>query len=560
MAAQSAEDDRMQKIVSLCKRRGFVFQSSEIYGGLRSAYDYGPMGVELKRNLMEEWWKAMVHRREDIVGIDASIIMHPKVWQASGHLANFADPLVDCKVCGDRFRADKAPRVSPGEPVTITLADKGRAKAVLEKVQALQPDIRREGKTLVGAKAGDAGYVCPVCSSPFLSDERQFNMMFRTSLGPVDPVGEMIDVVRKAVADDAPEDELRRRVEASLSTSAVYLRPETAQAMFVNFLNVQQALGLKVPFGIAQMGKSFRNEVKVEHFIFRSCEFEQMEMEYFVKPGAGPEALEYWKTERMNWWKGVGLKAENLRFRAHDADELAHYSDGCYDVEYKFPWGWDELEGIASRTDYDLSAHSEASGKKLSFFDQPNNERYIPHVVEPAAGATRGLLAVLCDAYDEEPADADGKGRAPCCACTRGWPRSRSRSCPWSRRTGCRRSPARSSTASSRPGSTRNTTSSTRSAAGTPATTRSGRRTRSPSTRTPSPTTPSPSANATIAARTAFRSVPPSRSSPKPSTRLSSPWRNCRTRITPPSTTMAALLVSYLRPVNALLAPCHGRR
>ena len=413
-----ATEDRMQKIVSLCKRRGFVFQSSEIYGGLRSAYDYGPMGVELKRNLMNEWWRAMVHSREDIVGIDASIVMHPQVWKSSGHLANFSDPLVDCKVCGERFRADKAPRVEAGSDATITLADKGRAKAALEKVQALAEGIERNGKTLTGAKVGERGYVCPNCGSPFLSEERQFNLMFRTSLGPVDPVASIIEAVKASV--DAGDDDktLREKVDAAMDDSSVYLRPETAQAMFVNFLNVQQSTGMKVPFGIAQMGKSFRNEVKVEHFIFRSCEFEQMEMEYFVEPGKGPEMLEYWRQARLDWWKSLGIDPENLRLRPHDDDELAHYSDGCYDVEYNFPWGWDELEGIASRTDYDLNAHSTGSGKKLQYFDPQkqdpdtgkNGWRYMPHVIEPAAGATRGLLAVLCDAYDEEPGDEDGKG------------------------------------------------------------------------------------------------------------------------------------------------------
>ena len=418
MASEDAEDDRMQKIVSLCKRRGFVFQSSEIYGGLRSAYDYGPMGVELKRNLMDEWWKAMVHRREDIVGIDASIIMHPRVWQASGHLANFSDPLVDCKVCGDRFRADKAPRVEPGAAVTITLADKGRAKTALEKVQTWADGITRDGKTIVGAVGNDRGYACPNCGSPFLSDERQFNLMFRTSLGPVDPIGDVIGAVQRAVAEGASDKDVRQRVEASLAESSVYLRPETAQAMFVNFLNVQQAMGMKLPFGIAQMGKSFRNEVKVEKFIFRSCEFEQMEMEYFVQPGEGPKWLEYWKDRRMAWWQSLGIRPERLRLRPHGSDELAHYSDGCFDVEYDFPWGWDELEGIASRTDYDLGAHGRESGKKLTYFDPEATDpstgkqgwHYLPHVIEPAAGATRGLLAVLCDAYAEEPADAEGKG------------------------------------------------------------------------------------------------------------------------------------------------------
>jgi len=409
----------MQKIVSLAKRRGFVFQSSEIYGGLRSAYDFGPMGVELKRNLMNEWWRSTVHSREDVVGLDASIIMHPQVWRSSGHLAGFSDPLVDCLACGERFRADKAPKKQKGEPAEITFADKGRAKVALEKLGRTQDvELTRRGKTLYGAEAGERGYVCPNCGSPFLSEERQFNLMFRTSLGPVDPIGEIIAAVREAVGEGQDDTEVRAAVEKAVADSTAYLRPETAQAMFVQFPNVLQATSMKVPFGIAQMGKSFRNEVTVEHFIFRSVEFEQMELEYFVLPGEGPKWLEYWKNERMKWWRGIGLEAENLRLREHDDDELAHYSDGCFDVEYRFPWGWDELEGIASRTDYDLEAHAEGSGKKMTYFDpeaiNPETGKkgwhYLPHVVEPAAGATRGVLAVLCDAYDEEGPDEEGKG------------------------------------------------------------------------------------------------------------------------------------------------------
>jgi glycyl-tRNA synthetase len=388
-----------------------VFQSSEIYGGLRSAYDYGPMGVELKRNLMEEWWRAMVHSREDIVGIDASIIMHPTVWRSSGHLAGFSDPLVDCKVCGERFRADKAPLLEPGSEAPIALADKGRAKAALGRIEeTVGETLERRGKTLHGAKAADRGYVCPNCGSPYLSEERQFNLMFRTSLGPVDPIADVIEAVRTAASEGVDDAALRARVEETLADSSVYLRPETAQAMFVQFLNVQQSTAAKIPFGIAQMGKSFRNEVTIEHFIFRSCEFEQMEMEYFVQPGEGPKWLEYWKEERLAWWRRVGLRADNLRLREHRPDELAHYCDGCFDVEYLFPWGWDELEGVASRTDYDLRAHTDGSGKKLTYFDQEKGEHYLPHVIEPAAGATRGVLALLCDAYDEEEADAEGKG------------------------------------------------------------------------------------------------------------------------------------------------------
>lgn len=414
----SNEPAIMQKIVSLCKRRGFVYQSSEIYGGLRSAYDYGPMGVELKRNLTQEWWRSMVHSREDIVGLDASILMHPQVWKSSGHLSNFSDPMVDCKVCGERFRADKAPRATAGDPLSLELADKGRAKVALDKVQELAgegAEVRRDGKHIRGLTAGGRGYVCPNCNSPFLSEERQFNLMFRTFHGPVDPIAEVVKAVTEAATTGGDP---RAAAEKALEGPSVYMRPETAQAMFVQFANVLQSTSMKVPFGIAQIGKSFRNEVTVEHFIFRSVEFEQMEMEYFVEPGKGPEYLEYWKNERMDWWSTY-LRSENLRLRPHGDDELAHYSDGCFDVEYKFPWGWDELEGIASRTDYDLNAHTEGSKKKLLYFD-PEAEnpetgkkgwRYMPHVVEPAAGATRGVLAVLCDAYQEEEGDESGKGK-----------------------------------------------------------------------------------------------------------------------------------------------------
>jgi glycyl-tRNA synthetase len=337
----------MQKLVSLAKRRGLIFQSSEIYGGLRSAYDYGPLGVELKRNIKNLWWRTMVHEREDVVGIDASIIMHPRVWEASGHVAGFTDPLVDCRNCQNRFRADHAPK-----------DDAGKIK-------------------------------CPSCGSQNLSDVRKFNLLFKTHLGPV-------------------EDE----------SATVFLRPETAQAMFVNFLNVQQSYRLKPPFGIAQQGKSFRNEITVEHFTFRSCEFEQMEMEYFVPPpqysdeGKGPDFwYDYWKKLRLDWYTStLGIRAEKLRLREHDADELAHYAKGCADVEYDYPWGWGELEGIASRSDFDLTQHQKWSNKKLTYFDPDKKAHYLPWVIEPAAGADRTALAVLIDAYDEEPPSPDAKG------------------------------------------------------------------------------------------------------------------------------------------------------
>lgn len=391
-----SESDLMQKIVSLCKRRGFVFQSSEIYGGLKSAYDYGPLGVELKRNIMAEWWRAMVHEREDVVGLDASIVMHPRVWEASGHLAGFSDPLVDCRNCKERFRADKAPRAEAGS--TVEYFEGGK----------------KSGKKLRG-EVGSKGYVCPQCGGSDLSDERQFNLMFRTSIGPVDPMGQIVAFLERNPGLNGTE--LRASLEGIIKETAVYLRPETAQAMFVQFLNVQQTTGSKVPFGIAQMGKSFRNEITVEHFIFRSCEFEQMEMEFFVEPGTQKEWLEYWRAERMKWWQRYANDPSKFRTRPHEGDELAHYADACYDIEYAYPWGFGELEGVASRTNYDLTKHQEHSGTKLSYFDQQKTDpatgkpgwRYIPYVIEPAAGATRAVLVYLLDAYHEE-AVPDAKG------------------------------------------------------------------------------------------------------------------------------------------------------
>lgn len=396
-------DDLMQKVISLCKRRGFVFQSSEIYGGLKSAYDYGPLGVELKRNLMNAWWRDTVHSREDVVGLDASIIMHPKVWQASGHLSGFSDPLVDCKVCKERFRADKAVEASEGESVVLEFADKGRAKVS----QALIADqfgeeLRRDGRTLIGAKAGGRGYVCPHCRSPYLSEERQFNTMFRTSLGPIDPLGRLAHAIESGDLDGLKGHELLGKLDEISKESAVYLRPETAQAMFVQFQNIQQSMSMKVPFGIAQMGKSFRNEITVEHFIFRSCEFEQMEMEFFCEPGTDDDWLTYWKNARMSWWQKYANDPSKFRLRAHEPEELAHYAKGCFDIEYDYPWGWGELEGIANRTDYDLQKHAQHSNSKLEYFDAVERKRYTPFVIEPAAGATRGVLVYLVDAYTEE--------------------------------------------------------------------------------------------------------------------------------------------------------------
>ena len=404
----SETGDLMQKMVSLCKRRGFVFQSSEIYGGLKSAYDYGPLGAELKRNLMNEWWRDMVQGRENVVGLDASIIMHPRVWEASGHLSGFSDPLVDCKVCKERFRADKAPLAESGSALVLAFADKGQAKVAEELIEKqFGQKLTRDGKELRGALAGDRGYVCPVCASPFLSEERQFNLMFRSSIGPVDPLGAVAAALEEGRLAGLSGRELRAAIEDLTKPSAVYLRPETAQAMFVQFANVQQSMAMKVPFGIAQMGKSFRNEITVEHFIFRSCEFEQMEMEFFCEPGTDDEWMEYWRHERMGFWKRYANNPDKFRFRAHEKSELAHYAKGCYDIEYLYPWGWGELEGIANRTDYDLGKHAKHSGQKLEYFDPFTQKKFVPYVIEPAAGATRGLLVYLLDAYHEEVVDGE---------------------------------------------------------------------------------------------------------------------------------------------------------
>jgi glycyl-tRNA synthetase len=459
--------DVMKKLVALCKRRGFVFQSSEIYGGLKSAYDYGPLGVELKRNLMNAWWTDMVHGRENVVGIDASIVMHPKVWQSSGHAAGFADPLVDDHISKERFRADKAPKPVVGDALPITCADKGQAKTYQQIIQDhFGIELQREGTVLHGLKviaakqvgfypAGASeptqtfdfpGYVSPLIGSPFLGAERQFNLMFRTALGAVDPMQDVSELLAelttsedltaavqaqfpkqcgddqhmlaKAIASGERSRLLRAVIEHVTGPNMAFLRPETAQAMFVQFKNVMDSAGMKPPFGIAQMGKSFRNEVTVEHFIFRSCEFEQMEMEFFCQPGTQAEWMVYWKNQRMAFWRRFANYPDDLTFRQHEPDELAHYADDCYDVEYRYPWGWDELEGIASRTDHDLHCHEDGSGQKLRYVDQDQADpdtgkkpwSYRPFVIEPAAGATRGVLVYLLDAFHEETRqDAKGK-------------------------------------------------------------------------------------------------------------------------------------------------------
>jgi glycyl-tRNA synthetase len=321
----------LNTIASLCKRRGFIFQSSEIYGGLASTWDYGPLGVELKRNVKEAWWEKMVWRRDDMVGLDAAILMHPDVWRASGHVDSFTDPLVECKQCHQRWREDQ-------------LSER----------------------------------LCPACGGA-VTEPRMFNLMFKTFLGPVE--------------DDA---------------AVTYLRPETAQGIFVNFNNILTATRRKLPFGVGQIGKAFRNEITTGNFIFRTREFEIMEIEFFVRPGEGEEWQRRWIEESMRWYTDLGINKGRLRLRAHDTDELAHYSKATYDIEYLFPWGWGEISGVANRTDYDLRAHSESSGEPLTYFDEESGVHVTPHVVEPTFGVDRAVMSFLVDAYTEEEAPTAG--------------------------------------------------------------------------------------------------------------------------------------------------------
>jgi glycyl-tRNA synthetase len=322
----------MEKLVSLCRRRGFIFPSSEIYGGLSSCWDYGPLGVELKRNIKQAWWRVVVQQRDDMVGLDSSILMHPRTWEASGHVEGFSDPLVECKSCHKRWRSDE----------------------------------------LKGDK-------CPDCGGE-LTEPRLFNLMFKTFIGPVEE-----------------------------EASVVYLRPETAQGMFVNFENILNTTRKRLPFGIAQIGKSFRNEITTGNFIFRCREFEQMEIEFFVKPGTDKQWFDYWVEERLKWYVSLGIKKENLKLRQHTKEELAHYARECYDINYLYPMGWAEMEGIANRGDFDLVQHAKFSGKSLAYYDEETKEHIVPYIIEPSAGVDRTALAVLCDAYDEDVADGEAR-------------------------------------------------------------------------------------------------------------------------------------------------------
>ena len=330
-------DKTIEKIVSLCKRRGFIFQSSDIYGGFSAVYDYGPLGIELKNNISQLWWKEMTQVHENIVGLDSGILMHPKIWEASGHVGAFNDPLVDCKQCKARYRADEF--------------SEDFASLNWEETQ------------------------CPKCGTTGnLTEPRQFNLMFKTHVGPVEETG-----------------------------TEAFLRPETAQGIYVNYLLVQGAMRMKVPFGIAQIGKAFRNEIVARNFIFRTREFEQMEMQYFVKPGTDDEIMQEWKEKRIRFYsEALGITKSKLRFHEHGENELAHYAKEAWDIEYEFPFGWSEIEGVHNRTDFDLRQHEEFSGKNLTYFDQPNNERFLPYIIETSAGLNRMLLTILADAYWED--------------------------------------------------------------------------------------------------------------------------------------------------------------
>ncbi len=330
-------DNLMDKIVSLCKRRGFIFPDSEIYGGLANTWDFGPLGVEMKNNIKKEWWKAMVWHRDDVVGLDSAVIVNPKVWEASGHLSSFTDPLVECKQCHTRFRADYLREGKYG------------------------PVVEKEGV-----------FYCPLCGGE-LTKEKKFNLMFKTYIGP-----------------------------AEETANIAFLRPETAQGIFINFKKVLTSSRKKIPFGIAQIGKAFRNEITPSNFIFRTREFEQMEMEYFISPEEDNKWYDYWKEIRWKWYLSLGMKEENLRQRPHQEKELAHYAKEATDIEFKFPFGWSELEGIHNRTDYDLKRHQQFSNKDLSYWDEETRQKYIPYVIETSAGVERSLLAFLINAYTEE--------------------------------------------------------------------------------------------------------------------------------------------------------------
>lgn len=383
------EQSVLEKVVSLAKRKGFVFQSSEIYGGLNGCWDYGPLGVELLKNIKEEWWKTMTYR-EDVEGLDAAILMHPKVWEASGHVENFTDPMIDCKQCKARFRLDT---------LAEQISDKKIEKLLKEFSENISDDISESFNEIVKSELSSTEKFeklledtdvnklllsmtnCPNCGTKGeFTEPRSFNLMFKTFLGPVEK-----------------------------NENAIYLRPETAQGIYVNFLNVQGASRQKLPFGIAQIGKAFRNEINTKNFLFRTREFEQMEMQYFVKPEDDEKYFEYWKEKRIEWFKQMGMNGDKLRFHDHPEDKLAHYAKAATDIEYEFPFGWGEIEGIHNRTNFDLSRHEEYSGKSQKYFDEETKEKFIPFIIETSGGVSRSFMAFLVDSYIEE--DVNGETR-----------------------------------------------------------------------------------------------------------------------------------------------------
>lgn len=347
-------EELMSRIVALCKRRGFIYPGSEIYGGLANTWDYGPLGAELKRNVKEAWWRRVVRERDDVVGLDSAILMHPKTWEASGHLKNFNDALIDCKTCKARFRADH----------------------LIE--QKLNMDVEGKTEGEMTELIQEKGIKCPVCGNATWTEARAFNLMFKTFQGTTEE-----------------------------STTTVYLRPETAQGIFVNFKNVVDTCRVKLPFGIAQIGKAFRNEITPGNFIFRTREFEQMELEFFVRPGEDEEWFEYWRQFTMDWFTSLGVTAERLQFKDHPKEKLSHYSKATTDLVFQFPFGWEELWGVANRTDFDLRSHMDVSGKKLTYFDPQANEHIIPYVIEPSLGVDRAMLAFLVDAYSEDEVEGE---------------------------------------------------------------------------------------------------------------------------------------------------------
>ncbi|KAI8329926.1 glycyl-tRNA synthetase [Chlamydoabsidia padenii] len=457
---------KFRALLDLCKRRGFLYQSAEIYGGLRGAYDYGPLGVELKKNIQHSWWRQHVYFRDDVVGLDTSIITPHPVLKASGHVDEFSDLLVDCILTKERFRPDKAPALvlqstSPangggsGGKAFMLAPDKITAQLWQQHItEQLAPGIKTtiEGKKIwlhitsftpssqhqpgsilfsMANKDLDPlsipyhGYVSPDSLSPFLTPSRPFNLMFKTFLDPIDPVERIIQTTQQHDPTQQQKRTIREEVDDVLRPSTVYLRPETAQGVFINFEQVTRTMKMKVPFGIAQVGKSFRNEIRLEHGIFRTPEFEQMELEYFVSPWTSAYWYNYWRKLRYNWWLTYASHPEDFRQRDHEADEMAHYAVGCTDVEYKYPWGWGEVEGVAHRGNYDLTQHLKNTGAKFEVIEngQVNQDddstvdmslvpketpaKYVPHVVESSCGLNRAMLAFLCDAFHQIPADND---------------------------------------------------------------------------------------------------------------------------------------------------------